>query len=175
MAITFNLVPSNAAASAVFVEQEAVSRGGVTPLIPHKIIIPGQYNSGKSPTVNTPQLILTKDDAWDRYGRGSHLAAMLGKALDKSGGVPVYALPLADDGSAVAATGTLAVSVTTAVAGTLAIYIGGVKVSVAVSAGDADTVIGDAIAAAINANLDLPVTAVNATATVTLTVRWDGA
>lgn len=174
MSITFNLVPSNAAASAVYVEQEAVSRGGGSPLIPHKIIIPGQYNDGKTPTVNTPQLILTKADAWDRYGRGSLLSAMIGKALDKSGGVPVYGLPLADDGAAVAATGTLAVSVTTAIAGTLAIYIGGVKVSVAVTAGMADTAIGDAIAAAINANLDLPVTAANATATVTLTVRWKG-
>ena len=174
MAITFDLVPSNAAASAVYVEQEAVSRGGVSPVIPHKIIVLGQYNNGKTPTVNTPQLVLTKDDAWDRYGRGSLLAAMIEVQLAKSGGVPVYGLPLADDGSAVAATGTLAVSVTTALAGTLAIYIGGVKVSVAVTAGMADTAIGDAIAAAINANLDLPVTAVNATATVTLTIRWKG-
>ena len=174
MAITFNLVPSNAAASAVFVEQEAVSRGGVTPVIPHKIIVLGQYNSGKSPTVNTPQLILTKDDAWDRYGRGSLLAAMLGVELDKSGGVPVYALPLADDGSGVAATGTMVVSVTTSLAGTLAIYVGGVRVPVAVAAGDTDTEIGDAIAAAVNAKLDLPVTAANVTGTVTFTSRWDG-
>ena len=174
MSITFNLVPSNAAASAVFVEQEAVSRGGSSPLIPHKILIPGQYNSGKSPTVNTPQLILTKADSWDRYGRGSLISAMIEKALDKSGGVPVYGLPLADEGGAVAATGTITVSVTTAVAGTLRIYIGGVKVSVAVAAADTPTEIGDAIEAAINANLDLPVTAANAVGVVTLTVRWKG-
>lgn len=174
MAITFNLVPSTAAASAVYVEQEAVSRGGASPLIPHKIIVPGQYNSGKSPTVNIPQLILNKDDAWTRYGRGSLLAAMIEKALTKGGGTPVYGLPLADDGGAVAATGTLVVTVTTSLAGTLAVYVGGVRIPVAVAAGDTDTEIGDSIAAAINANLDLPVTAANVTATVTFTTRWSG-
>lgn len=174
MAITFNLVPSTAAASAVYVEQEAVSRGGASPQIPHKILVMGQYNSGFSPTVNTPQLILNKADAWTRYGRGSLLSAMIEKALSKGGGSPVYALPLADDGSAVAATGTLAVSVTTALAGTLAVYVGGVRIPVAVTAGMTDTQIGDAIAAAVNAKLDLPVTAANVTGTVTFTVRWKG-
>ncbi len=172
--ITFDLVPSNAAASAVYVEQEAVSRGGAVPLIPHKIIVLGQYNSGKTPTVNTPQLILNKDDAWTRYGRGSLLSAMIERALTSGGGTPVYGLPLADDGGAVAATGTLAVSVTTAVAGTLAVYVGGVRIPVAVTAAQTDTQIGDAIAAAVNANLDLPVTAANVTGTVTFTVRWGG-
>ncbi|ORC37265.1 hypothetical protein B4O97_03485 [Marispirochaeta aestuarii] len=174
MSITFNLVSPTAAASAVFVEQEAVKRGTGSAVIPRKILVPGQYNSGKSPTVNTPQLILSKSDAWDRYGRGSMLANMIGSALDNGGGVPVYALPLADAGGAVAATGTIAISVTTAEAGTLAVYVGGVRVPVAVAAGDSADDIGSAIAAAVNAKLDLPVTAANVTGTVTFTVRWKG-
>ena len=92
MSITFNLVSPTAAASAVFVEQEAVKRGTGSAVIPRKILVPGQYNSGKSPTVNTPQLVLSKSDAWDRYGRGSMLANMIGSILDNGGGVPVYAL-----------------------------------------------------------------------------------
>lgn len=175
MSITFNLVPSNAAASAVYVEQEAVSRGTGSAVIPHIPIVLGQYNSGFSPTVNVPQLILNKEDAWTRYGRGSMLAAMLELVLDESGGTDVYALPLADDGGAVAATGTMAVSGTATAAGTLAVYVGGKKVSVAVASGDAATAVGDAIAAAVNADLDLPVTAANVTGTVTFTARHKGA
>lgn len=174
MAITFNLVSPTAAASAVFVEEEAVKRGTGSAVIPRKILVPGQYNSGKSPTVNVAQRILSVSDAWDRYGRGSMLAAMIEKIIDNSGGVPVYALPLADDGAAVAATGTIALTGTATAAGTLSVYVGGVNVPVAVAVDDTATEVGAAVAAAVNANLDLPVTAANVTGTVTFTVRWKG-
>lgn len=174
MSITFNLVPNNAAASAVYVEQEPVNRGTGSPVIPRKILVPGQYNSGKSPTVNVAQLILSKEDAWDRYGRGSMLALMIQKILENSGGVPVYALPVADDGAAVAAAGEFAITGPATAAGTLSAYVGGVLVPVAVASGDDATTIGDALAAAINANLDLPVTAVNDYGDVTVTARWAG-
>lgn len=176
MAITFNSVPTTAAASAVFVEQEAVSRISGSPVIPHKILLVGQYNSGSSPTVNVPQLILNEADAWTRYGRGSLLARQYKAAFDAvRGAVPIYALPLADDGSGVAATGTIVVGVTTAEAGTLAVYVGGTRIPVAVTAAESADDIGAAIAAAVNAKLDLPVTAANVTGTVTFTVRWAGA
>jgi len=174
MSITFNNVPNNAAASAVYVEQEAVSRGTGSPVIPHKIFTLGQYNAGFSPTVNTAQLILNKEDAWTRYGRGSQLARMIELQLKSSGGVPVYAVPLEDDDGAVTATGTIVMLGTATAAGTLAVYIEGKKVSVAVVSGDTPTLIGDAIAAAITADLDLPVTAVNAAGTITFTARWGG-
>lgn len=176
MAITFNEVPTNAAASAVFVEQEPVNRGTGSPVIPHKLLIVGQYNSGSSPTDNEPQLILNEADAWDRYGRGSQLAIMYQAAFAATRGtVPIYALPLADAGSATAATGTLAITGTATAAGTLAVYVNGKKIAVAVADEDTATEVGDAVAAAINADLDLPVTAANTTGTVTLTVRWAGA
>ena len=174
--ITFSQVPSNAAASGVFVEQEAVARQVSSPVLEHKLLIFGQYNSGKSPTDDVAQLILNKEDAWTRYGRGSLLAAMYEAAFAALGGiVPIYAMPLADDGSAVVATGTVVVTGTATETGTLAIYVGGKRIAVAVTSGDDATTVGDSIAAAINADLDLPVTAANVTGTVTFTVRWGGA
>ena len=174
--ITFNEVPSNAAASAVFVEQEPVSRIGALPLIPHRLLLVGQYNTGKTPTANVPQLLLDEADAWDRYGRGSLLALQYKAAFAATrGAVPIYALPLADAGAAVKATGTIALTGPATANGTLAVYVGGVRVPVAVSAADTATEVGDALAAAVNANLDLPVTAANVTGTVTFTVRWGGA
>jgi phage tail sheath gpL-like len=158
----------------VYVEQEPVNRGTGSPVIQHKVLAIGQYNAAKSPTDNVPQLILSKSDAWDRYGRGSQLSAMVEKILDNAGGSPVYALPVADAGGATAATGTIVVSGTATAAGTLAVYVNGIKVSVAVAVSDAATAVGDAIEAAVNANLDLPVTASNSTGTVTFTARWAG-
>ena len=174
MAITFSEVSSSAAASQVFVEQAAVNRVSGSPVIPHKILVLGQYNSGKSPTDNEPQLILNKEDAWDRYGRGSLLAAQIEKVFDAGGISPVYALPLADDGSATAATGTIAFTGTATEAGTVYCYINGKKVTAAVSDEDAAADVATALSTAINADLDLPVTASADTGTVTLTARWSG-
>ena len=173
--ITFTEIPTNAAASAVFVEQEAVQRSVGSVAIPHKFLIFGQYNSGKTPTDDVAQLVLNKEDAWTRYGRGSLLAAQFEAAQAVFGGiVPIYAMPLADDGGAVVATGTIVVTGTATAVGTLAVYVGGKRIAVAVAVGDAATDVGDLIAAAINADLDLPATAVNAVGTVTFTVRWGG-
>jgi phage tail sheath gpL-like len=172
--ITFSNVPGNAVASNVFVEQEPVTRRVGGQLIPRKILILGQFNSGKSPTVNIPQLIQNREDAWDRYGRGSLLASMIETALAGSGTVPVYALPLANAGGAVASTGTFAVTGPASAPGTIAIYVAGRRLVVGVANGDSATTIGGNIEAAINANLDLPVTANNVAGTVTLTSKWLG-
>ncbi len=171
----FSLVPSTAAASGVFVEEQAVTRSLAGFVIPQKIAVLGQYNAGKTPTANVAVQITSLADAWNRYGRGSLLSIMIEAALRVSGSVPIYAIPLADDGSGVAATGSIAVGVTTVGAGTLSLYIAGKKVTVAVAAGATADAIGELIEAAINANLDLPVTASNTSGTVTLTARHKGA
>ena len=174
MAITFSQVSSSAAASQVFVEQENVQRVSGSPVIPHKVLVPGQYNSGKSPTDNVPQLILNKEDAWDRYGRGSMLSNMIEKIFDAGGIFEVYALPLADDESATVADGSIAFSGTATAVGTVATYINGVRVTTAVAVDDEASDVATAVAASINANLDLPVTASAETGTVTVTARWGG-
>lgn len=173
--ISFNLVPNNAAASAVFVEQEPVNRGTGSPVIPHKILILGQYNAGKSPTVNTPQIILSKADAWDRYGRGSMLSIMIEAAMKRSGTVPIYALPVADDGGAGKASGQVAVTGPATAAGTFAFYIAGQLVSVAVTAGMTANQLSAALTAAVNAKLDLPAVATDEYGTVDIECRWAGA
>ena len=174
MSITFSSVPDTVRASKVFVEQEAVSRGTGSAAIPHKILIMGQYNSGFAPIVNTPQLITAKESAWNLYGRGSMLSRMIERVLDNCGSVGVYACPLADDGSGVAAVGSFAVSGSATAAGTLHLYVEGEEIAVPVASGKTAADIGDAIAAAINAKLDLPVTAVDTDGTVAVTCRWAG-
>src|SRR6185312_7113967 len=104
-------------------------------------------------------------------GRGSMLEreAIAWFAINPS--VPVYLGVLADNAGGVAATGTIVVTGPATATGTLALYLGGVPVPVGVNSGDASTAIATNIAAAINANADLPVTASVTSSTVTITFR----
>lgn len=177
MSITFNQVPSNAAASGTFVEQQQVSRSVAAQIIPQRILLIGQYNAGLTPSTTAIQPVLSLSQAKSRYGRGSMLAILADYAFRTCGAVPVYAIAVEDDGGATAATGAITVTGTATSSGTLAIYIAGVKVAVGVAADDTASEIATAIAAAINAAADLPVTASVDTGTPTvvdLTCKWAG-
>jgi phage tail sheath gpL-like len=175
--ITYNEVDSTYEASGVFVEPEKVQRKLTPAIQPQKILIFGQYNSGKSPTDDTPELVQSLDSAKTKYGRGSMLAIMIEAALKTCGAVPIYACPIADDGSGVAASGTITFATTATASGTFYFYIAGRKVSVSVTTGDGPDDVATACAAAINALPDLPVSAaVNGSTAeqVDITAKWDG-
>jgi len=174
MAIDFSLVPGSAVASAVFVEQ-AYKRSGVGGLkLPQRVALLGQYNSGKTPTENKPLAISSADEAASYFGLGSqlHLMAVALFAGIGSGGVKVDAFPLA--AGVGASTGTIVVSGPATGAGTIALYIAGKRVPVAVASGTSANDIATAIAAAIGAKPELPVSASANAATVTLTAKWAG-
>ena len=128
--ISFNSIPQNAAASGVYVEQENVNRNAGSPILTRRILVIGQFNTGKNPAVNKPQLIISRNDAWGRYGRGSMLAIMLEHALQYGKGRRF--MPIADG---TANTWTLMAGTATA-AGELAVYVEGKKLSMAVASAD---------------------------------------
>jgi phage tail sheath gpL-like len=173
MSVSFNAVPAGAIASGVFVEQEYKRVGPPGP-IPQRIALLGQYNTGKTPTNDQALAITSADEAANYFGRGSMLHRMARRLFGSigAGSVLVDAFPLAAGTGT--STGTITVTGTATAAGTLAIYIAGDRVAVAVASGDTQNTIATAIAAAITANLDLPVTAAAATNVVTLTARNAG-
>ena len=172
MAVGFTLVPSNAIASAVFVEQYNKRAGLSGLVIPQKILLIGNFLAAKSPTPNVARLITSADEAASIYGNGSMLHIMAMHAFAGAGTVPVYALPVAaGTGSA---TDTITVSGTASTAGTLALYIAGMRVAVSIVSGAVASAVATAIAAAINAKVELPVTAAADSAIVTLTAKWAG-
>jgi len=175
MSVSFNLVDPTARASAVFVEEQAVrgSLGGL--VIPQKILVIGQYNAGMTPDDGVAQRILSREDGATRYGYGSLLDLQLQAAFKGAGSVPVYALPLADDGGSVVAAGTINVTGPATGAGVIALYIAGKRVPVAVASGDDAATIETAITAAINADPTLPVEAVEDSAEIVVTAKWKGA
>ena len=86
----------------------------------------------------------------------------------------IWAIALDDDVAGVAATGTVTLSGVPTATGTLALYIGGTQVRIAVVAAEAVATLATRLADAINANTGLPVTASAALGVVTLTSRWKG-
>ncbi|MCA9790134.1 MAG: phage tail sheath subtilisin-like domain-containing protein, partial [Cyanobacteria bacterium HKST-UBA05] len=83
-------------------------------------------------------------------------------------------MPLADNGSGVAAEGTVTFTGTVTASGTFNLYIGGRRVQVGVTAGDSVTTIAAALVAAVTADPTLPVTAANTAGVVTLTAKNAG-
>ncbi len=143
-------------------------------ILQRKILMIGQYLTGKSPSENTPIQVLNPSDTADRTGFGGPLHR-LHLWVDKIGSnVPVYIIAQEEEAAAVAATGTIVATVTTVEAGTLYLYVSGELVEVTLTDGMSATEVGDAIEAAINDDVTLAVTASNASGTVTLTAKAKG-
>ena len=155
----------------IYVEVQPQGAGGVQQ---QRSLLVGQKLSAGSATANVPILITSQAQAQSQFGRASMLERMVWAFLAQHPNGELWALPLDDPGGGVQATGTIAVSGTATESGTLYLYIAGQLVEVAVTSGDDATAIGDAIATAINAEDDLPVTASALTGTVTLTARHAG-
>ncbi|WP_408596577.1 phage tail sheath subtilisin-like domain-containing protein [Pseudomonas sp. PLMAX] len=109
-----------------------------------------------------------------QFGAGSMLAGMVRAALAVDSYTELQVMPLADNAAGVAATGTLVFTGTATASGTIELMIAGRRVSVGVISGNTAAIIATAVAAAITAATDMPVTAAAATGTVTLTSRHKG-
>jgi phage tail sheath gpL-like len=101
-------------------------------------------------------------------GRGSMLAQMAQNYLYGDTFGDLWLLPYHDNVAAIAATGKVQFVGPATAAGTLNLYIGGIRVQAAVYAADTAATIATAMQAAIVANPDLAVTSVIATPTDTL-------
>ncbi|MBU1080908.1 MAG: hypothetical protein KKB59_10520 [Spirochaetes bacterium] len=125
--------------------------------------------------LKTPVLIMSPEDARDRAGAGSAAARIIAAAFKGSNySVPVYAFFQAEPVGAVAAAGQMVITVSTPGAGILYLYVAGKLYQITVAATDTPTTIGAAVVAALAADPDCPVTAVNTTGTVAFTAKSKG-
>ncbi len=143
-----------------------------------KILFVGQKLPAGSATAATLIENITNGGAEDAlFGAKSMLATLIRANKVRNQQVQIDVISLDDNGSAVDATGTMAVSGTATEAGTLTIVFGSErnhKADIAVADTDTATVVGDAIEAAITADLKSPVSASNTTGTVTITAENGG-
>jgi phage tail sheath gpL-like len=172
MPISFSQIPANIKVPLYWVEVDP-SKAGLPVLKLPALLVGTKVTDGLAP----PDIALaigSQMQADAAFGQGSELARMFKAYFDNNFGNEVWGLPVAEPPASIAATGVLAVQTIATEAGTLHLYIGGTHVPVNIGTTDTLQEIHDAIAAAINDNFDLPVTAVATAADVTLTAVWKG-
>lgn len=171
--ISFAQVPSALRYPGAYIEVDG-TQAGLGGDIPAVLLVGQKLAAGTAPAGEIVQLSGVQD-AIDKAGAGSMLAQMAARYRAIDPALDLYILPYADNAAGVQATGTITVNTAPTTAGTLALYVAGKLVSVAMATGQTPTQIATAIAAAITAaGTDLPVTAASAAAVVTLTARHKG-
>lgn len=143
-------------------------------ILPYRVLMIGGKTSGGSAAQLQMKRVTSEAQARAYFGEGSQLHLMARAFLLNNRYVPLSCLALDDHASGVAATKTLTVTGPATAAGTMALYIGGKRITCAVSAGEAQNAIATALKAAIDATPDLPMVTSISTNVVTLTARNDG-
>jgi phage tail sheath gpL-like len=178
MPISFANIPANIKVPLYWVEVDPSQAG--LPSINLRALMVGIMTSDGTAIADTPIPIGSQAQADQFFGPGSELSRMFQAYYSNNFANEVWALPVAEPVSATAATGDIVVTTPASEAGTIQLYIAGTNVPVNVGPSDTIADIATAIADAINtAYTDqgipaLPVTAVAATGTVTLTSIFKG-
>lgn len=152
-------------------------RGGNTVFLPQRIAVIGQGATAASYTT-TKQTVTSAVDVGQTYGFGSplHLAVqqLLPANGDGVGSIPVTVYPLEDNGSGIAAVGTITPSGTATATGTITLTVAGLSVPVLITTGDTVADVTASITAAVTAELNMSVTATDNSTDVDLTAKWKG-
>lgn len=171
--ISFAQIPAALRYPGAYIEVDG-SQAGLGGDLPAVLLVGQKLATGTAPAGEVTRLSGVQD-AINKAGAGSMLAQMAARYRAIDPNLDLYLLPYADNGAGVSATGTLTVTAVPTAAGTLALYVAGRLVSVAMTTGQTPAQVATALAAAVNAaGPDLPVTAAAAAAVVTLTARHKG-
>lgn len=175
MGIDFREIPVTWRVPGTFVEFDWTAANQGLVLDMQRLLIFAQKLSTGTGATNTPLDLLSSDQGVQLGGRGS-MAARMARAAKKNNTVTDCKIILLDEPAAgVKAAGS--VTFGGAGTGTIPLVIDGRLVQVATASTDNAAAMATAAAAAINADLDLPVTAAIDgfdTAKVNLTCRWKG-
>lgn len=174
MSISFNAIPTTLRVPFVAVEFDNSRAQQGPAILPFRALMIGQKLAAGTATADTAQRVTSVDQIITLAGRGSllHRMGLAWYATNRS--TELWIGVLADNGAGVAATGTIVVAGPATASGTIALYLGGERITIGVASGDSASTIASAINTAINANLDLPVTSTVSTATVTVLFRHKG-
>ena len=171
-------IVSNSLASGVGSGVRNVTFQPTAEVLPRTVLLIGTYDPAKLTIVDeVPVLITSAADAGDKFGFGfmAHRLALM--AEKGAQGLQLYISPQSEAGGAVVADGVIDWTGTAGVvAGTLALYIGGERIPVTVSAAMTIEELSDAVVAAVNAVADTPVIAAKTVVTfeTTFTAKSKG-
>lgn len=159
MTISFNEVPIDIRVPGQYIEIDNSKAYQGLSGIPTKVLVIGQMLSAGSATPLEPLTITSADQAVSLFGAGSQLAHMLEKSLGTGNLIEIHGIAQEDDDAGVAATGTITIGGSPTASGTLSLYVGGRRVRIAVSSTDTASTIATALAAAIEADDNLSISA----------------
>ncbi len=175
MSISFNRIPSDIRVPLFYAEvdnSQAFNFEGS-----YRALLIGQRFVVAPVAVNTPVLVTSPDQAGQYFGKGSMLHRMAAAYFKNNDYTELWCVGLDDDGAGVAATGSIKVDAAASAAGTDNLYIAGQRIRYAVASTDTPAALATAISAVINADTNLPITAVvdgGDNAKVNLTARHKG-
>jgi phage tail sheath gpL-like len=139
-----------------------------------KTLLIGQmFASGTSPP-NVPFLASSQAVVDAMTGPGSMLSNMYNTYLGDDGFAEIWALPVFDDPAAAKGVSTMTVSGPATATGTLALYVAGTLVPVAVTMGDSASTIATNVVGAMALQPPLPATATTSGGVVTFTAVHGG-
>lgn len=172
MAISFNNIPSNLRVPLFYAEVDnSLANTGSNDL---KALLIGQMTSEGKAEAGKPVLVTGDSAGKELFGRGSQLARMNSAYRDNDTAGEVWAIPVAAASGASKASATVTLSGEATAAGTVYLYVAGVRVSANAAIGDAAAEIASALADAVNAKRDLPVDAEASGTVVTLSAKCAG-
>ena len=172
--VDFNGIPSDILTPGVYVEfDNSLAVQGLTNQTNRIILLAPMLDTGTAEP-NVPVQVTSAAEGKRLAGVGSIAASMLSAIFSVTGSVETWLLPIEDPESGVAAKGTVTVTGSPTESGTLSLYVAGTLVQVGIGVGDTPAEVATAIAAAVNADADLPCTAQATDKIVTLTCRHKG-
>lgn len=125
----------------------------------YRVLLLGQKLNAGSATANTLVRVPSATAAAGLFGLNSMLHHMAQRVFDQSPYLEVWAVPMADLGGGVLATGSVVVGGAPTANGTIAFYVGGERVTIGVATGQTTAQIATAIQAAVAAATKQYVTA----------------
>lgn len=176
--ISFTSIPANIRTPGQHIEFDSSRAVSGLPPIANRVLLVGQKLAAGSADPLEVEPIVEASQAIALFGRGSMLARMAAayKAADRYS--ELFAIAFDDGVGAVAATGTVTITGVATASGTASLVIAGTRVSAAVAKDAVAITVAAALAAAVNALPDLPVTAAVGAApndhVITLTARNKG-
>ncbi|AYX13009.1 phage tail sheath subtilisin-like domain-containing protein [Yersinia pseudotuberculosis] len=159
MTIPFTNIPSNLRTPLFFAEFDNSQANTATTT--QRTLIIGQMLDSSTLPADMPVLVSSVATVAGQCGAGSMLHGQMAAYLANDTAGEIYILPLSDADSMVAAVGKITVTTPASATGVISLYIGGIRVQVAVVATDDVNAVAAALASAIEARTELPVTVVH--------------
>lgn len=171
--MTRNFIPANRRypLTAIRINNEFAVQGDA--IQPYRSLFIGPKVAAGSAQNNIVTEITSLGDAATKLGRGSAAYDFAKGFFAQKPGHPLFVLPV-DDSGFTARIATLTFTGTGIEAGTLVLYLGGIRTSVNVASGDTVAQIATNVAAALNENKDIPFMAGASAGVVTLTSKNKG-